>query len=58
MLIAHKIALGPNNVQATYLKKTCGVRVLSILGAGRVEAPIRSIAGMVERLFNTLLKFF
>lgn len=25
MLIAHKIALDPNNVQATYLKKACGV---------------------------------
>ena len=25
MLIAHRIALDPNNVQATYLKKACGV---------------------------------
>ena len=24
MLIAHKIALDPNNAQATYLKKACG----------------------------------
>jgi len=25
MLIAHRIALDPNNQQATYLKKACGV---------------------------------
>ena len=25
MIVAHKIALDPNNVQATYLKKACGV---------------------------------
>jgi len=24
MLIAHKIALAPNNVQATYLARACG----------------------------------
>ena len=46
MILAHKIALDPNNVQETYFRKAAGIARFSYKwGSGTMEAAIQPTVG-------------